>query len=150
MSQRRERLLFRPRRHRQDSGSPLHPEGTAEAVQPPVCGMPRGRREPGQPAHHEAGCSRGVASLLCGGQTLHHMAGCGVPTSVHDMKRCWETANRLKWWRMDVLVIDEVSMLQASLLDWLDVTMRQLRGQPLIRRHPAHLRRRLLPAPCRT
>ena len=67
----------------------------------------------------------GVAALVCGGQTLHSFAGCNVPSTVIDFDKCWGQSET--WRRLDVLVIDEVSMIQASFLDWLDCTVRTIR-----------------------
>lgn len=70
----------------------------------------------------------GVAALICGGQTLHSFAGCGVPSTVADFGRCW-SADKAECWRgLDVLIVDEVSMIEASFLDWLDATVRCIRG----------------------
>jgi ATP-dependent DNA helicase PIF1 len=70
----------------------------------------------------------GVASIVCQGQTLHSLAGCGVPTYVSDFEKCYKYKQR--WGAMKVLIIDEVSMLQPSYIDWLDQTIRNLRGRP--------------------
>ena len=68
----------------------------------------------------------GVAALVCGGQTLHSFAGCNVPSTVIDFDKCWGQSET--WRRLDVLVIDEISMIQASFLDWLDCTVRTIRS----------------------
>ncbi len=70
----------------------------------------------------------GVAAIICQGQTLHSLAGCGVPTYVSDFDKCWKQKNR--WRKIAALVIDEVSMLEPSYLDWLDATVRSIRGVP--------------------
>ena len=70
----------------------------------------------------------GVASIICQGQTLHSLAGCGVPTYVSDFDKCWKQKNR--WRKISVLIIDEVSMVEPSDLDWLDATVRGIRGVP--------------------
>ena len=81
----------------------------------------------------------GVAAINVGGQTLHSFAGCGVPTSVADFNgRMWR--RRQTWQGLKVLVVDEVSMLDAAFLDWLDVTVRGFRGK----RHEAYILKRTL------
>jgi len=70
----------------------------------------------------------GVAALLIGGQTLHSFAGCNVPSTVADLDRCWNADKAACWRALDMLIIDEVSMIQASFLDWLDCTVRAIRG----------------------
>jgi len=70
----------------------------------------------------------GVASIVCQGQTLHSLAGCGVPTYVSDFQKCYKYKQR--WGAMKVLIIDEVSMLQPSYIDWLDQTIRHIRNRP--------------------
>ena len=70
----------------------------------------------------------GVASIVCQGQTLHSLAGCGVPTYVSDFEKCFKHNKR--WGAMKVLIIDEVSMLQPSYIDWLDQTIRSIRKRP--------------------
>ncbi len=70
----------------------------------------------------------GVAAINVGGQTLHSFAGCGVPTCVANFsERMWR--RRQTWQGLKALVVDEVSMLDAALLDWLDVTVRCFRGK---------------------
>jgi hypothetical protein len=70
----------------------------------------------------------GVAALLIGGQTLHSFAGCNVPSTIADLEKCWCPDKAACWRDLDVLIIDEVSMIQASFLDWLDCTVRAIRG----------------------
>ena len=70
----------------------------------------------------------GVASIVCQGQTLHSLAGCGVPTYVSDFEKCYK--HKQRWGAMKVLIIDEASMLQPSYIDWLDQTIRNIRGRP--------------------
>ena len=50
-----------------------------------------------------------------------------MPTNVADFKKC--RARERDWKRVKVLVLDEVSMLDAAFVDWLDVTVRVLRGE---------------------
>jgi ATP-dependent DNA helicase PIF1 len=70
----------------------------------------------------------GVAAINVGGQTLHSFVGCGVPTCVASFgELMWR--RRQTWEGLKVLVVDEVSMLDAAFLDWLDVIVRGFRGK---------------------
>lgn len=87
----------------------------------------------------------GIAALNAGGVTLHSMfqlpIGCFVPADVNNYngRVYFETPRSLKNHfrmsrqklsiirQMEVLVIDEVSMLRADLLDALDYTLRRVR-----------------------
>ena len=66
----------------------------------------------------------GVASLLIGGSTLHAVAGAGIPRIVKDFQKVY--SKKKLWQQMRVLVIDEISMVSAEYLDWLDVTIRHI------------------------
>lgn len=70
----------------------------------------------------------GVAAISVSGQTLHSLAGCGVPVCARDMEKMWSRAPKAAWRRLHTLVLDEVSMLSAELLDWIDHSVRALRG----------------------
>lgn len=60
----------------------------------------------------------GTAALNVGGQTLHSFAGCGVPTYCEDFGRCWGRIQKKNWESVEVLVIDEVGMVSAELIEW--------------------------------
>ena len=70
----------------------------------------------------------GVAAIILEGQTLHSLAGAGVPTYVRDFQKCWKQKN--KWLEIACLIVDEVSMVESSYLDWLDETVRVIRRSP--------------------
>ena len=70
----------------------------------------------------------GVAAIILEGQTLHSLAGAGVPTYVRDFQKCWKQKN--KWLEIACLIVDEVSMVESSYLDWLDETVRAIRRSP--------------------
>ena len=100
---------------------------------------------------HSHRCA-GVSALGIDGQTLHSFAGCGVPQRADDFGKMFAKKNRPKWDKLEVLIIDEISMVQvcvascshstalcmfalyqslklsssaqAELLDWLDMTVR--------------------------
>ena len=72
----------------------------------------------------------GVAALLCGGSTLHAVAGVGLGQRVQDFNNLHEKRRTTKWRKMKVLIIDEISMVEPSFLDWLDVKVREIRCEP--------------------
>jgi len=69
----------------------------------------------------------GCASVHIDGQTLHSLAGVGVPQHVADFGRLWgfssEGAKATAWREMKVLIIDEVSMLDAEFLDYFSIAV---------------------------
>jgi hypothetical protein len=75
----------------------------------------------------------GVAAvnLNLGAQTVHSLAGVKVPQRYRDFGTMFSRVNSKKWRNIQVLVIDEVGMLTADFLDWLDVTTRQIRNNML-------------------
>lgn len=66
-----------------------------------------------------------------GAQTIHSLAGVGVPQSARDFNKLLTFWTAKKWKTIEMLVIDEIGMLQADFLDWLDVFVRRARRQPL-------------------
>jgi ATP-dependent DNA helicase PIF1 len=70
----------------------------------------------------------GISAIILGGQTLHSMAGCGVPSVVGDFDKCFKRKER--WGQLAVLILDEASMIDPAYLDWLDSTVRLIRGKP--------------------
>ena len=77
--------------------------------------------------HVAVTASTGTASVQFEqAQTLHSLSGVGVPLHISDFGKIWRSANGQKkeaWREMRVLVIDEVSMLDAEFLDWLSVAV---------------------------
>jgi ATP-dependent exoDNAse (exonuclease V) alpha subunit len=73
--------------------------------------------------------STGIAASLIGGQTIHSWAGMGIDTAPFDSKKIppqmWSRKNALKY--VDVLIIDEISMLPAYLFDKLDAILKHFR-----------------------
>lgn len=70
----------------------------------------------------------GVAALHVGGQTIHSLFG--LPIGViadHPLRQTEELRRLLR--TLEVLVIDEVSMVDADLLDAIDRSLRQARGR---------------------
>lgn len=77
----------------------------------------------------------GIAACNIGGTTLHSFAGVGlgqddVPHMVRKIKR--NRRSMVRWEKVKVLLIDEVSMLSAELLDKLEAVARELRGNNLM------------------
>lgn len=75
----------------------------------------------------------GIAACNIGGITLHSFAGIGLGTDdvlalTRKIKRNTRVMSR--WQRAKVLVVDEISMVDADLLDKLDAIARRIRGAP--------------------
>jgi ATP-dependent exoDNAse (exonuclease V), alpha subunit - helicase superfamily I member len=74
--------------------------------------------------------STGIAALNVSGMTLHRLAGLGtgIPADQHiDMPRV--KSNRRWLNAIDTIVIDEISMVSADLLDSVDRNLREIRGR---------------------
>jgi hypothetical protein len=82
----------------------------------------------------------GIAALNVGGSTIHSATGIGVPQEVGDFGRIFSRVDRTGeqwftvWKEVEVLIIDEISMLSGEFLDNLDVVLRTMR---LRKGHPA-------------
>lgn len=76
--------------------------------------------------------STGLAASALGGTTLHAFAGVGGGEgSVAELAaRAGRGESALRWRRAAVLVVDEVSMLDARLFETLEEVARKLRGDP--------------------
>ncbi|KAK7196601.1 DNA repair and recombination helicase protein PIF7 [Novymonas esmeraldas] len=77
----------------------------------------------------------GIAALNLSGSTLHSFAGCGIPnresTLEHILWSVMTKENCVRRWRLcRVLIIDEVSMLEASFFDLVDHIARHVRNRP--------------------
>jgi len=66
-----------------------------------------------------------------GAQTVHSLAGVGVPQTASDFGKLLSPWTIKKWKKIDILVLDEIGMLSADFLDWLDVYVRKARKNPL-------------------
>ena len=75
----------------------------------------------------------GSSALLIGGTTLHSYLGIGYGTAgvdvLHSKIMSWPWL-RTRWRKLDVLIIDEISMLNPELFDKLEVLARMIRGSP--------------------
>ncbi len=61
----------------------------------------------------------GVAALIIGGQTLHSKPGPGIPKgSTKAFGNMASRTSRQMWTRVKVLIVDEVSMVDAEFIDW--------------------------------
>lgn len=71
----------------------------------------------------------GVAAvnLNMDAQTIHSLAGIAVPQKARDFGRMFSRNTSKKWRNLQTLVIDEIGMVTAEFLDWLDVHVRRIR-----------------------
>ncbi|WP_300765841.1 PIF1 family DEAD/DEAH box helicase [uncultured Bifidobacterium sp.] len=82
-------------------------------------------------AHVAVTASTGIAATHINGRTIHSWSGVGVSTVLTDsLLRTIRSRRRRKIQEADVLVIDEVSMMQAWLFDMVDRVCRSLRNRP--------------------
>jgi len=72
----------------------------------------------------------GCAALLLGGQTLHSF-GRGVHNHFGSFNKCWGGHDEGEFFRkLQLLIIDEVSMVHTEYLDWLSATISHIRFNP--------------------
>jgi ATP-dependent exoDNAse (exonuclease V) alpha subunit len=71
----------------------------------------------------------GVAAvnLNLDAQTVHSLAGIRVPSRARDFASMLGRVQTKRWRKIEVVVIDEIGMLTADFLDWLDVHVRRIR-----------------------
>ena len=67
-----------------------------------------------------------------GAQTIHSLAGVGVPQTASGFEKMLSRYTAKKWKKIELLVLDEVGMLAADFLDWMDVYIRKARRKPLV------------------
>ena len=60
--------------------------------------------------------STGIAATHISGCTLSSMAGIGVPLYDKDFDKLWTNANKRRWRELEILIIDEISMLSGEFL----------------------------------
>jgi ATP-dependent DNA helicase PIF1 len=76
--------------------------------------------------------STGAAAVLIQGRTLHSFLGIGLAKSpADDLIRKMSKNQKAKLCRLRTLVVDEVSMLSASLIDLVDAVLRGVRSKDL-------------------
>lgn len=68
----------------------------------------------------------GAASVLINGKTLHSALGIGLAKD--DVDSLFKRANKQFWHDLDILIIDEISMLSDKLLDKIECLARKCRG----------------------
>lgn len=75
--------------------------------------------------------STGIASTHINGQTIHSWSGIGVATALTEqLLKLIRSRRRRKIQSVDILVIDEVSMMHAWLFDMVDQVCRVMRRDP--------------------
>jgi ATP-dependent exoDNAse (exonuclease V) alpha subunit len=77
--------------------------------------------------------STGIAATHLGGLTIHSWSGIGIKTElldsdINNLKKKYYIKKNLR--EVDVLIIDEISMLHAYQLDMIDKILRQIRKNP--------------------
>ncbi|CAE6379634.1 unnamed protein product [Rhizoctonia solani] len=88
------------------------------------------RETKGDPAKVQVTASTGIAALNIGGITLHSFAGIGLgKLPIQDLlKRIMGNKSAYhRWLKTEVLIIDEISMVSAGLLDLIDGLAREVR-----------------------
>ena len=70
----------------------------------------------------------GPTAISVGGQTIHSFAGCGVPETSEDFEKVWK--NKKKWRDLEVMVIEEISMISGEFFDRLSDVVCKVRGTP--------------------
>src|SRR3989344_5718155 len=83
--------------------------------------------------------STGIAATHVGGMTIHSWSGIGIKKNVSDwdiemIQSREKTARRIV--EAKVLIIDEISMLDAQTLESVDKVLRTLRRRPLMEEQP--------------
>jgi ATP-dependent DNA helicase PIF1 len=85
-----------------------------------------------RPSRVFATASTGVAACAIGGQTLHSFAGIGYPVADRQalLDRVLNDSKAYKRWnRVDALVIDEISMIDAELFENLEFIAKEIRDK---------------------
>jgi hypothetical protein len=69
----------------------------------------------------------GCSAIPIGGSTIHRATGIGIPRRTVDFGKMWKKPNRRKWRSAKVWIIDEISMVSAEMLEYLEQTIRTIR-----------------------
>jgi hypothetical protein len=70
----------------------------------------------------------GIAATHISGTTLHSQAGCGVPQVMQDFQKMNSAMAAARWRALDILFIDEVSMISAEFFTCVERGARAVRG----------------------
>lgn len=78
----------------------------------------------------------GVAALNVWGQTIHSFFGFGAGITVEEAKTKWKTIKRTKFeehaiYFTDTIVIDEISMVRADMMDCIDIFLQNALGNKM-------------------
>jgi hypothetical protein len=73
----------------------------------------------------------GIAATHINGTTLHSQAGCGVPQTMADFGKMNSAMAAARWRALDVLLIDEVSMISAEFFTAVERGARAVRGNAM-------------------
>ncbi|MFB6181690.1 MAG: AAA family ATPase [Candidatus Magasanikbacteria bacterium] len=74
----------------------------------------------------------GIAAVNIGGITIHSLFGFGADITVEKVKREFQNSHRRELFeQLDAIVIDEISMVRADLMDCIDTFLRQNGPNPL-------------------
>jgi ATP-dependent DNA helicase PIF1 len=71
--------------------------------------------------------STGIAATHLSGCTLHSLMGCGVPVYIEDFDRMWDQRDTIR--KLEVLIIDEISMISGEFLDHLSSFVSNIRRE---------------------
>lgn len=85
-----------------------------------------------QGKNYSVTASTGIAALTIGGSTLHSMAKIGLATDSVDVlvtKTRFNKKQKNMWLTLEVLIIDEISMLDVDYFETLDKVVRNIRGR---------------------
>eukprot|EP00588_Corethron_pennatum_P011036 CAMPEP_0194273696 /NCGR_PEP_ID=MMETSP0169-20130528/6984_1 /TAXON_ID=218684 /ORGANISM="Corethron pennatum, Strain L29A3" /LENGTH=717 /DNA_ID=CAMNT_0039016725 /DNA_START=36 /DNA_END=2189 /DNA_ORIENTATION=- len=69
----------------------------------------------------------GMTAIEVEGQTIHSFSGCGVPVLKKDFERCWQEEKKELWRGLEVLVVEEISMMSGEFLDSLSDVVSRIR-----------------------
>ncbi|KAL4451826.1 hypothetical protein ABPG75_007488 [Micractinium tetrahymenae] len=70
----------------------------------------------------------GIAATHIQGSTLNSALGCGAPRTMNDFGRMWKRENRARLEALQVLIVDEISMISAEMFHTLEAMVRALSG----------------------
>ena len=71
--------------------------------------------------------STGISAVPLGGETFHRFVGCGIPNLVSDFKKCYNPEIRKKFQELDILIIEEISMLSGEFLDHINDVVKKIK-----------------------